>query len=93
MAKPIVELLTELQKAVDKAEKDGTASTAAAAAYQKRHEAAQQAFEKEEAAARAARDKASQAFQDSAGYVETLQAEVNSVLGTFTNKSRVTISK
>lgn len=92
MAKPIVELLTELQTAVDKAETLQAASQAAAASYQQRHDKAQAAFDAEVGDARKKLTEASDKFIEASSYVEALQAEVNKVLGTFT-KSRVTISK
>lgn len=88
----IVQLLTDLQKAVDTAEKLQVESQKAAASYQLRHDAAQKAYDAEVGAARKVLTDASDKFVEASGKVEALQAEVNSVLGTFT-KSRVTISK
>ena len=92
MAKPITELLTELQKAVDTAEAAQLDSQKAAASFQLRHDAAQKIYDQEVGAAKTELTDASNKFIEATTYVETLQAEVNKVLGTFT-KSRVTISK
>lgn len=81
MAKPIVELLTELQTAVTKAEADQAALNAAQADAEKKRTAAKAAYDAVDASAKKAVDAASSKFAESSEYVRTLQDEVNSVLG------------
>jgi hypothetical protein len=94
MAKPINELLTELQKAVGVAEKAQEASAAAAAQYEARYNAAKIAFDAEVGSARKVSDDAAAKQVDAEAYVTTLQTEVNKILTAFsTSSNRVTISK
>jgi hypothetical protein len=87
--KPIVELLTELQTAVAKAETDQAALQAAQAEGTKKVEAAKATFDKVATDAKAKVDAAAAKSADSSAYVRTLQDEVNSVLGRFDPRVRV----
>ena len=88
MAKPIVELLTELQSAVAKAEADQTALQAAQAATNKQVEAAKASYDAAVAKAQAAVKEAADKSGESSGYVRTLQDEVNNLLGRFDPRVR-----
>lgn len=87
--KPIVELLTELQSAVAKAETDQQALQKAQQDANGANAKAQAAYDavlkKSEAAVKAAAEKSG----DSSAYVRTLQDEVNAVLGRFDPRVRV----
>ena len=93
MSKPITELLTELQKAVEIAEKAQAVSAAAGKQYETRYNAAKITFDAEVTSARGVLTDASAKLTDAEAYVQTLQAEVNKVLSAFSTNSRVTISK
>ncbi len=90
MAKPIVELLTELQTAVAKMDTDKVAMEKASVEAQKKLDAAKSVYEKETDAAKKSVSAATAKFNDTAGYVTTLQGELNKILGTATNP-RVTV--
>jgi len=87
--KPIVELLTELQTAVAKAEADQTALQTVQTKAASDLAAAKTTYDAAEAKAKDAVAKAAAKSSDSSAYVRTLQDEVNSVLGRFDSRVRV----
>jgi len=87
--KPIVELLTELQTAVAKAEADQTALQTVQTKAASDLAAAKATYDAAEAKAKDAVAKAAAKSSDSSAYVRTLQDEVNSVLGRFDSRVRV----
>lgn len=88
MAKPIVELLTELQSAVSKAEADQTALQAAQADGNKKAEAAKAQFDAAVSESKKKVDAAAAKASDSSAYVRQLQDEVNNLLGRFDPRVR-----
>lgn len=91
MAKPIVELLTELQTAVAKMDVDREAMQKASVEAQKKLDAAKAAYDKESEAAKKSVSAATTKFNDTSSYVTQLQAEMNKLLGTATANPRVTV--
>ena len=89
MAKPIVELLTELQGAVAKAEADQTALQAVQTKAASDNATAKAAYDAVVAKSAAAVKAAAEKSSDSSAYVRSLQDEVNSVLGRFDSRVRV----
>ena len=92
MAKPILELISDLQAAVSAAQASQTKRDAALTAYQSRYSKAKSIFDAEVGVAKADLDAATQTFDGDTAKVDALQKEVSSVLGTF-SKSRVTVSR
>lgn len=88
MAKPIVELLTELQTAVEQADSDQTALQAAQRQATAELDAAKAAYDAANEKATGAVNQASAKFADSSAYVRSLQDEVNAVLGRFDSRVR-----
>ena len=92
MAKPINELLTELQVAVEKSDKNQAALTTLRDAENKKIAAAQAAYDAAVAKSRGAIDTAQAQTLEAEAYVKTLQDEVNKVLGLrATENSRVRV--
>lgn len=89
MAKPIVELLTELQDAVARAEYDQTELQKASSAGHVKVEQAKAVYEGVVAEVKATVDAAAAKSTDSSAYVRSLQDEVNAVLGRFDSRVRV----
>ncbi len=81
MAKPINELLTELQAAVEKSDKNQAALTTLRASEGQKVAAAKAAYDAVADKSRDAVDKAQAQTLESEAYVKTLQDEVNKVLG------------
>ena len=89
MAKPIQQLLTELQRAFDTAEADRTALDSANKKANESLAKAKAAYDAVVDGAKAEQQTAQAKANDSAGYVRSLQDEINSILGRFDSRVRV----
>ena len=91
MAKPIVELLTELQKAVEKSDANQTALQKLQSAESAKQAKAKSDYDAVVAGSQAVLDAARAQAAESEGYVKTLQTEVNAVLGRRESDARVRV--
>jgi membrane protein involved in colicin uptake len=88
MPKPILELVSELQDAVEAAEQDQVAVQTLAAKHAQVEADAKAKYEATVAASKADYETASKAFADSAANVRRLQDDLNSLLGRFDPRLR-----
>ncbi len=91
MAKPIIELLTELQTVVEKSDAAQTSLTETRTKEQATMAAAKDAYDKVVSSSQGAIDMAQAKATESEGYVKTLQDEVNGVLGRRAENARVRV--